>query len=193
MKRWWPWAVACVTLLALPAAFALVARARTPELPRLGRLPEFALTDQTGRPFGTRELRGQVFVADFIFTRCAMVCPRLTEKMATLRGGPALLVSITVDPDNDTPEALAAYGARFGADARTWKFLTGSSKEIERAVVEGFKQGMEREDEFSILHGTKLVLVDADLELRGFYDSADEAELARLRADAAALVRRGGR
>src|ERR1044071_8442137 len=91
--------------------------------------------------------------------------------------GPDLhLVSITVDPARDTPERLAAYAARAGADPHKWSFLTGPLDAVERAVVDGFKIGVDRHataDGFwDIVHGEHLVLVDRRLQIRGYFDSS---------------------
>jgi protein SCO1/2 len=154
----------------------------------LGTLPAFTLTDQRGQPFGTRELQGKVWVADFIFTACQEACPLLSQKMAEVgrraRGlGPDFhLVSISVDPARDTPAALAAYGARYGANPIAWSFLTGPADAIEAAVVGGFKVGMGREktsgegtaDFWQIFHGENLVLVDRQLRIRGYFAATPE-------------------
>jgi protein SCO1/2 len=110
----------------------------------LGGLPAFTLTDQTGRPFGSRELTGKIWVADFIFTSCQAACPLLSERMADVGKrarnlGPDFhLVSISVDPERDTPERLAAYAARYGANPISWSFLTGPEQAIQATVVDGF-------------------------------------------------------
>ena len=154
----------------------------------LGTLPAFTLTDQRGQPFGTRELTGKVWVADFIFTACQEACPLLSQKMAEVgrrarKLGPDFhLVSISVDPARDTPAALAAYGARYGANPIAWSFLTGPVDAIEAAVVGGFKVGMGREktsgdgagDFWQIFHGENLVLVDRQLHIRGYFPATPE-------------------
>jgi protein SCO1/2 len=154
----------------------------------LGTLPAFTLTDQRGQPFGTRELTGKVWVADFIFTACQEACPLLSQKMAEVgrrarKLGPDFhLVSISVDPARDTPAALAAYGARYGANPIAWSFLTGPADAIETAVVGGFKVGMGREktsgegagDFWQIFHGENLVLVDRELRIRGYFPATPE-------------------
>ena len=160
--------------------------------PVLGTLPAFTLTDQRGQPFGTRELAGRVWVADFIFTSCEGVCPLLSERMAEIgrrarKLGPDFhLVSISVDPARDTPERLAAYGARYGANPLAWSFLTGPAETIEAAVVGGFKVGMGKEpagptqpkagaaELFQIFHGENLVLVDRKLRVRGYFPATPE-------------------
>jgi protein SCO1/2 len=203
MRRPWLWSVFCVTLLSIPVVATLAARAQRGDLPHLGQVPAFALVDQAGQPFAAGELDGKVWVADFVFTSCAEICPRLTGEMAKLqrylinRGadGRARLVSVSVDPERDTPERLAAYAKGFQADPRVWKFLTGPSKQIEEAVVRGFKMGLEKEpegDSFSILHGTKFVLVDARGAIRGYYDSNEPMQMEKLRIDLQSLLERGG-
>ena len=205
LERPWLWSAFGALLLAIPVAATLAAHAHKGP-PKLGRVPEFALTDQTGAPFATRDLDGKVWVADFVFTSCSMACPKLTGEMAKLqrylqnRGQDARtrLVSISVDPERDTPERLAAYAAGFHADAQFWKFATGPSQAIQDAVVRGFKLGVSKEKDessaegFTILHGTKFVLVDARGEIRGYYDADDAIQMARLREDVSGLVERGG-
>jgi protein SCO1/2 len=162
----------------------------------LGGLPAFTLTDQTGRPFGSRELAGKVWVADFIFTSCQAACPLLSERMAEVGKrarhlGPEFhLVSISVDPERDTPERLAAYAARYGANPMSWSFLTGPEQAIQATVVDGFKVGAGKERQrdgagagaaadggpgfWEIFHGEKLVLVDRQLRIRGYFDATPE-------------------
>jgi protein SCO1/2 len=156
----------------------------------LGALPGFTLTDQRGQPFGTRELAGKVWVADFIFTSCQEACPLLSQKMAEVgrrarKLGPDFhLVSISVDPARDTPARLAEYGARYGANPIAWSFLTGPAEAIEAAVEGGFKVGMGKEkvsvpgddtqDFWQIFHGENLVLVDRQLRIRGYFPATPE-------------------
>jgi protein SCO1/2 len=206
IKRPWLWSLFALVLLTIPATATMMLRARKPALPSYGQVPAFSLTDQSGAPFDSRALAGKVWVADFVFTSCSAICPRLTEEMARLqrhlvnRGADARtrLVSFTVDPERDTPERLQAYAAGFLAQPSLWKFLTGPSKTIEAAVVDGFKQAIEKEkdkdavDGFSILHGSKFALVDGGGTIRGFYDSTDATSMSKLRDDIAALLERGG-
>ncbi len=185
-----------VWLLVLGVLFAVpIVRSVTRRLsaapPVLGTLPAFTLTDQRGQPFGTRELAGKVWVADFIFTACQEACPLLSERMKEVGRrahglGPDFhLVSISVDPERDTPEKLAAYGARYGANPVGWSFLTGPAGAIESAVVGGFKVGMGKEKQavpgngepagngefWQIFHGENLVLVDRQLRIRGYFQA----------------------
>ncbi len=187
------WAAALGLLFAVPIVRS-VTRRLTSAPPLLGTVPAFRLTDQRGQPFGTRELAGKVWVADFIFTACQEACPLLTERMKevgrrTRNLGPDFhLVSISVDPERDTPERLAAYAARYGANPIAWSFLTGPADAIESAVVGGFKVGMGKEKQpqpgngqpagngefWQIFHGENLVLVDRQLHIRGYFQATPE-------------------
>ncbi|MDB4969815.1 MAG: photosynthetic protein synthase [Myxococcales bacterium] len=192
-----------IVVVGSTAAIAML-KARRPPLPRYGAVPAFALTDSAGKPFGSSDLDGRPYVIDFIFTTCPEICPRMTEEMSKLqtwivnRGldNRVRLISVSIDPDRDTPDKLRTYAHQFHARPGTWTFVTGSQKTIEDAVVKGFKIAVSREkddseDSFAIVHGTKFVLVDAKREIRGYYDSADGESLARLRGDVTTLAEGG--
>jgi protein SCO1 len=170
------------------------------ELDVLGTVPDFAFTDQTGAPVASADLRGQVHIASFLFTRCPTVCPTTTLKMQRLgerladRAGAIHLLSISVDPEHDTPPVLAAFAARYHADPARWKFLTGPPDVVRRAVEQGFRIAVERgaaqaDGTPSIVHGIHFVLLDRHLRIRGYYDSDDAGRLDQLAADADALAR----
>jgi protein SCO1/2 len=166
---------------------------------RLGRVPEFSLVNRDGRQIGLAELEGSPWVADFIFTRCGISCPRMTALMVML--GEALAddsrihrVSVSVDPEHDTPEVLQAYAGSFGVTDDRWLFLTGDRETIYPLMIEGFKLGVDASpppgmasEEEPILHSTRLVLVDGGGEIRGYYDGFHSEEFARLLRDLAAV------
>ncbi len=170
-------------------------------LPVLGTVPAFQLTDQQGKPFGSRDLDGQVWVASLIFTRCVTVCPAITAQMARIQARTAQLVpafhlvSISVDPGYDTPERLQAYARQHRATARAWTFLTGPADQVKATVVKGLKaaMGTEKGDDGAegVFHDTHLVLVDQRGRIRGYYDSSEEKVIDRVVRDAALLVNRG--
>lgn len=181
-----------VLFVGLIALFPFVRALRHPVPPPPSlKLPlaAFSLTDQKGRPYGLDDLKGRVWVADFVFTSCPTVCPKLTEQMAKIQrrsrhlGQAFHLVTITVDPENDTPEVLAKYAATYHADYSRWSFLTGKLGDVEATIVKGFKIAMGKEaldggpsdgkGLFTIFHGEKLVLVDAEGNIRGYYDADD--------------------
>jgi cytochrome oxidase Cu insertion factor (SCO1/SenC/PrrC family) len=122
--------------------------ARTaPRLPVYGALPDFALVERSGRPVRRSDLKGKIWVASFIFTNCADECPLMTAEMARLQAEVAAvedmrLVSITVDPERDTPAVLSQYAERFTADPERWLFLTGDKEAIYRLAKEGFHLGI---------------------------------------------------
>lgn len=199
------WAGAAVFALgtALASGVTLL-RSRSEPLPQLGALPEFTFTRHDGQPFGSAQLRGRPYVANFIFTRCPTVCPAFTRKMVGVQEGTTgygaglQLVSFSVDPKHDTPERLAEYGQRHGADFSRWSFLTGDYEQLKATIVQGFKISMGREagapedDLLSIFHGTHFVLVDRDGQIRGYYDSADSDSTERLLSDTKRLAAQGG-
>ena len=201
MKRvkWLLWSALIMAGVATFAAQRLGASERT-EKGNFGQVPSFALTDQHGKTVTDKELRGAPWIANFVFTRCPTACPMLTAKFAALQqqlGADAGVryVSISVDPEHDTPAVLAAYAEKFGADPARWWFLTGSLETIEKTVVTGFKIHMGEPKPnasdptlIDIMHGEHFVLVDGAGGIRGYY-RAEEAELEELATDARALAR----
>jgi protein SCO1/2 len=174
-------------------AFSLLACGPVTEVPAWGTLPDFSLTNQDDQPYGTAQLAGRPWIADFIFTKCPGRCPKLTREMSgiqtELRGrgwDDVMLVSISVDPANDTPEVLTEYAARHGAKLDGWQFLTGTRDSIWSLSVEGFKLPVEEvEDtgEGPILHSNRFVLADGRQQIRGYYDALDAEDRARLLRD----------
>lgn len=156
-------------------------------VPRYQALPDFALIDAGGRPLDRARLAGGVWVASFLFTRCAGSCPGLVDEVRALEGAlpPGVrLVSVSVDPTRDTPEVLAAYAAARGITSTRWLLATGTLPEVERLVVEGFGLGTRGQ----VLHSTRLALVDGAGVVRGWYESTDPEARARLLRDAALLL-----
>jgi protein SCO1/2 len=188
--------IAAITLIAIPA---LTHDRYEPTLKDYGEVPAFAFTDETGQPFTTDAMRGQVSIVDFIFTRCDVICPAASMNMLDLqvrtvdKTDRIGLVSFTVDPEHDTPAVLAAYAREFHADPRRWRFVTGDLAAM-RSVIEGaFMTGIDRrgttpQGNPDIWHGQKFLLVDPALRIRGFYDT-DAPGLDRLIRDARYLAR----
>jgi protein SCO1/2 len=191
-------ASAAVITLAL-TLFVLLGRRKIADAGRasgLGQVPFFEMPDQRGWLVSDRSLRGQALVVDFFFASCTTSCPMLTARMASVekaieareqqlgRQLPAHLVSITLDPENDTPEVLRQYAERYGADADRWSFLSGRSADLDRVVVRGFKTTFQRADPSAgiatIMHGEWLVLVDAQGAIRGYYAASDPERMAGL-------------
>jgi len=128
--------VRLAALLALALATAATAAGGEP-LPRIGPAPAFTLTAQDDRRVSLADLRGKVLAVTFIYASCVDTCPLLTAKMAGLQaklgsdfGSRVAFLSITVDPERDTPDVLRRYADRYGAAGPGWWFLTGSRAEI---------------------------------------------------------------
>ena len=162
------------------------------ELPELWHAPSFALLDQHRREVTLASLRGQPFVADFIFTQCTSACPMLTSRMVMLQrrlaGQDVRFVSFSVDPAHDTPDALAEYAARWNTRETRWSLLATNDASL-ADVAAGFKVSTEKthDERNPILHSSLFFLVDGDGVVRAVYRSDDEGAMTRLEADALRL------
>ncbi|MCY3592066.1 MAG: SCO family protein [Acidobacteria bacterium] len=178
-----PWFLAALAGLVLIPAIRPLLRFE-PDPPQvLRQLPQWRLVDQNGEAFGSDDLAGEVYVASFLFTRCATVCPRLTASLRRLErryreeGVEGVrLVSFTVDPEYDTPERLRDYAGSRSIDLERWSLLTGAEPEVRSVVVDGFALPMgERLDLagglVDVAHAARLALVDRDGGVRGYYGS----------------------
>jgi len=154
-----------------------------------GKLASFQLTDSTGQGFNTDRFKGHTWIANFIFTRCQGQCPMLTSKMQRIQTlfKDLELVSITVDPDHDTPENLLKFAKGRNLDTRNWHFLTGDKEKIKELMVKNFKLGFDGEPVF---HTDRFVLVDAKGQIRGYYSLADKDQLRKLPKDITYLLDR---
>ncbi len=167
--------------------------AQSAALPVLKEVPPFTLTDSTGTAFHSASLKGMPWIADFIFTSCAGTCPQMSERMRALQGRlprEVRLVSISVDPDRDTPTVLTQYAARYQAQPDRWIFLTGQKGAIQSLVQEGFRlsvaEGLDPGE--PIAHSVRFVLVDGAGRIRGYYDSTEPKALKQLVRDALQLA-----
>ena len=168
-------------------------------LARQGEVPEFSLTERSGKSVGLGALRGKIWIADFIYTSCTDTCPLQTAEMAKLqehwRARPEIrLVSITVDPARDRAEVLSRYADKFKADADRWLFLTGEKEQIARLIQAGFHLSAaplteEGTQASVILHSPRFVLVDQAAQIRGYYDSREPDALQRLKNDVDKLLK----
>jgi cytochrome oxidase Cu insertion factor (SCO1/SenC/PrrC family) len=167
---------------------------------RFGAVADFTLTESGAKKVKRDDLQNKVWIASFIFTRCAGPCSQITGSMARLQHDLAaekdlLLVTFTVDPDHDTPEVLRAYAERFGARPERWLFLTGAREPLYQLIRESFhlgveqQQGTARRSGDEVLHSTKLVVVDRQGQIRGYFDGKDENELAGLKTKIAELLK----
>ena len=184
------WIGVVITLLILLLAY-LLAQLRLREtigrpLPILGQVQDFRLTNQVGQVVTLADLRGRVWVADIIFTRCAGPCPRMTRQMREIQQAlpatsTAKLVTLTTDADFDTPPVLKAYADKFGADPKRWMFLTGDKRQVANLAIDSLKlTAVEKKPEERLapedlfVHSTIFVVVDKLGRLRGVFETDGE-------------------
>lgn len=185
-----------------------------------GELPDFSLTDRSGRAVIRADLAGKVWIANFIYTRCAETCPLQTAALARLqpellKDARVRLVSLTVDPEHDTPAVLRRYAEQYGADPSRWLFLTGDKNAIHRLATEGFHLGVVDPDDglvggllrwlepapaFAthgskglVMHSPRLVLVDGRARIRAYHQPDDAQSIEWLRRNLRSVLREEGR
>ena len=174
------------------------------DLPVYGQIPSFRFLERDGQFRTLQDLQGEIWLADFFFTTCTGPCPVLSSRMADLAQsvartkGKVKIVSITVDPETDTPERLQAYAKKYGAGTNWW-FLSGPLPEVFRIAREGFKLAVEPNPPEAValngkmLHSTKIALVDGRGQVRAYYNGTEEDLLAQVLPDVGNLLREAGK
>lgn len=198
--QWSLWLGLMLTILLVAMAY-VSARVLARPLPVLGQTKDFALTNQFGQPVTLSNLLGRVWIADVIFTRCQSSCENLTRRLSALQAKlpPAAqvqLISLTADPEFDTPPVLQKYAEGHHADTNRWQFLTGPKKELYRFAIEDLKfvlvdktqEKREPLDEM-FLHSTLFILVDQKGQVRGYFEGAEPSSSAQLVAAVQRLLR----
>jgi cytochrome oxidase Cu insertion factor (SCO1/SenC/PrrC family) len=168
-----------------------------------GSVADFSLTNQDGHAVSLTALRGQVWVADVIFTRCAGPCLKMSRQMKQLQESlpaksHAKLVTLTTDPDFDTPPVLKKYAQRFGADGNRWLFLTGTKQQLMSLEIDSLKltaiekKPPERDSPVDLfIHSTIFVIIDKGAQLRGVFETSGEGiDPAEVKEQILAAVRR---
>ena len=195
------WYVTLILIPVLTAAFLFWLRHAQMErnsrrvIPNYGTVPAFQLTNQDGQPFGTEQLNGKIWIVDFIFSTCPGPCPMISSRMADLQKPlektDVRLVSVTVDPEKDTPEVLRGYADKLQAQRGRWDFLTGQKATIYELSQSGFKLPVTEDgDQPGVpVHSTRAVLVDRRGTIRGYYDVLAPDTLTKLVADTHQLLR----
>jgi protein SCO1 len=158
---------------------------RPEALPTYGAIQDFSLKNQHGHLVTLKDLKGKVWVADFIFTTCGGICPVMTKAMSGLnetfaKYNDIKMVSISVNPESDTPQKLKAYADKQEAKGENWIFLTGEREQIQKLVVESFKMGDIKE---IVFHSALFALVDRKGYIRGYYEGTDKDRVLRLQDD----------
>lgn len=199
------WIVTILVFFGYPI-YRSMNRILPPPLPVHYTVPEFSFTNEFGKPFGSKELKGKFYVANFFFTSCPSTCPRLMEKMDLIQkrlkgvGDKMAIVSFTVDPDNDTVDELYKYARKRHANPNVWSFLTADRAELQKIVVDGYKVPMgdgrvpmngmvdgKTVTMMDIVHSEKVVLVDNEGRIRGYY-AVDKESMDRMMIDIGLLI-----
>lgn len=169
---------------------------QTFELPEsYGPAPEFRFPSAYGGEVGLTDFSGKVWIADFFFTNCKGICPKLTSSMKRVQAEtedlPELkLVSFSVDPARDNAETLSKYADSIPADRSRWSFLFGKRGEVKRLSTTGFNLGA-TEVPGEILHSDRLILIDRQGQIRGYFSGTHDSEVNDLIQAARKLVKDG--
>lgn len=194
-----PWLLAVLAGCLLVTLMRPLLRHEPDPPPIIGELPAFALVRESGASFTREDLHGSAWIVGFVFTRCQMACPLITRAMLDLQQrleanavAGVRLLAVTVDPEHDTPQRLAAWGAARGVDPARWVLGSGSREEVHALVVDGFQTAMGEPETVGglvdIAHAGRLALVDTRGRLRGYFE-IDEAGLDEVLHRAAWLSR----
>jgi cytochrome oxidase Cu insertion factor (SCO1/SenC/PrrC family) len=161
-----------------------------------GAVPMFRFTNEQGEQVTRSDWDGQVTVVNFVFTRCTGPCPLMTSRMVELqqalaksRAQNVRLVTVSVDPEYDTPEVLRAYAESVRADPGRWSFYTGPRPAMEEFVVRGMLQPLAEEPDGMPAHSTRFVVVDPNGKIRGFRDGESSEAVNGLLLDIGAVMR----
>ncbi len=163
------------------------------------KIRDFSFTNQDNKPFGQKNLLGKVYVVDFFFTKCGnpTLCPRMSTEMKRVQDAfknePNFnIVSITVDPENDTPKTLQEYAKKYEANTQQWHFLTAPKKDIYHLAYHDFKINAGEETTNNVtpefMHATKFILVDTQGRIRGYYDGTSREEVDKMMVEAKILL-----
>lgn len=156
-------------------------------------VPPFKLTDQDGNAFTDANLKGKIFVASFFYTHCPTVCSTINNNLNYLVGTywknkMVYFTSITVDPDRDTQDVLKKYLAGFKPDSKRWLMLTGDTTSIYGLARKGFLVDALKAGNDDFIYSDKLVLIDQDKHIRGYYSGANTNDVNRLNDEIKVLI-----
>jgi len=160
-----------------------------------GTVPSFQLTNQNGQSFGSPQLAGKIWIADFVYTTCPGPCPMISSRMSELQKPlektDVHLISFSVDPQKDTPEVLRRYAERLQAEPGRWDFLTGPKSAIYKLSHDDFKLAISDGSEAQGIpvHSTRMALVDRHGQIRGYYEATEADAVTKLVADTNHLLR----
>ena len=192
------WLVLASFLFVYPLARSLK-RELPPPLPKLYKIPEFNLLNSFGKPYGSKDLKGRIYIANFMFTSCPTVCPKQMQKLQEIQkrirglNKKVRITTFSVHPEIDTPKVLYKYARKLQANPFVWSFLTGPKESLKTLITGGFKVPIEHSSQestlFDIVHSEKFVLVDADGWVRGYYPT-NKFSLNQMMVDVGLLANR---
>ncbi|PYJ69768.1 MAG: SCO family protein [Verrucomicrobia bacterium] len=198
-STWWKVIVILIPVITLGLLLWLrhieVAALQQRTVSSYGTVPSFQFVNQNGQSFGSAQLAGRIWIADFIYTTCPGPCPMISTRMSELQKPlektDVHLVSFSVDPEKDTPQVLRGYADKLQAEPNRWDFLTGPKSAIYKLSHDGFKLAVsDGSDAQGIpVHSTRMVLVDRHGEIRGFYEATAADAVTKLLADTNHLLR----
>ncbi len=165
------------------------AKQKKEALPVFQTVQSFSLLDEENQPFTEKQIANRPCIVNFMFTQCQGTCPLLMERVAALARNPALakvlFVSITMDTTNDRPEVLRAYMKEKQFEGLSWKFLTGEQSAVTTFATQALKVAAGEKPE---MHSTRLILLDAKGQVRGYYESQEAAAMEKLQQDVLTLL-----
>ncbi len=164
------------------------------------KIGNFSFLDQNGKAFGSEQLEGKIYVAEYFFTTCGTICPIMNAQMTRVQEAfnsnlNVQIISLTVDPEIDTVEQMKRYAEMHNANDKQWHFLTGKKEDLYKLARTSFfvlkpaeveNQGDAGSD---FIHTNNFVLVDKDKQIRGYYDGTSEKEVDQLILDIEKLLK----
>lgn len=158
------------------------------------RIPQYELVDQNGHKFSSEQTKGKIYVADFFFTRCGTICPKISNNLTRIQSifsadSNVVIVSHSVDPKHDSSAVLQKYAQKYDAKYGKWFFLTGEKKIIYDIAIKGYKLPVADASEYdkniksideTFIHSEKLLLIDKEGYIRGIYDGTYSPDVERL-------------
>ena len=159
-------------------------------------IPEFSFTDQDGNTFTRSKLEGKIYIANYFFTTCKSICIDMSQQLNRVQSRfkghhDFLIVSHTVDPENDSPEVLKEYAKRVYAEEHVWKFLTGDKKALYNHARKGYFIAADEEGdggEHDFIHSNLFVLVDKEGRIRGYYNGTELETVSQMMDDIKLLL-----
>jgi protein SCO1/2 len=188
-RQTWFFAFYCLLFLSSGAIISCK-KAEKSSLPVIKAAPQFFAESADNKPFQSKNLQGSVWVVYFFFSSCSGPCPILNQRVADVQKDLPTenlhFVGISVDPETDTPAILNTFGKRYNRNPSRWSMVRVSEDSLASVAATGFMLGS---PEDPALHSTRLVVVDKQGQIRGFYDGMDDAEIKKMKTAITELLR----